>query len=171
MSESGSQLPTYQSPFDPPGVLWQQVDPVLIKVRLVGAALGMLPVLAGIALAAFASGQTWLWIVLAVVAVLVLWRLILIPRMVRAIGYVERADDLLIRKGLLFRNLTVVPYGRMQYVDVTAGPIARHFKIAAVQLHTAAVGTDASIPGLPEAEANRLRDQLASRGQARLAGL
>lgn len=171
MSDHVPELPAYQSPFDPPGVHWQRVDPVLIKVRLVGTALAMLPALAGIAIAAAATGQTWLWIALAVVAALVVWRLLLIPRMVRAIGYVERADDLLIRKGLLFRNLTVVPYGRMQYVDVTAGPIARRFKIAAVQLHTAAVGTDASIPGLPEAEANRLRDKLASRGQARLAGL
>ena len=77
----------------------------------------------------------------------------------------------LIRKGVMFRSLVVVPYGRMQYVDVTAGPLARIFKIASVQLHTAAMGTDASIDGLTPAEAARLRDRLASRGEARLAGL
>jgi membrane protein YdbS with pleckstrin-like domain len=33
------------------------------------------------------------------------------------------------------------------------------------------VGTDAQIPGLPPDEAARLRDRLASRGEARLAGL
>ena len=80
-------------------------------------------------------------------------------------------DDLLIRKGILFRSLVVVPYGRMQYVDVTAGPLARQFGIASVQLHTAAVGTNATIDGLPPQEAARLRDRLASRGEARLAGL
>jgi membrane protein YdbS with pleckstrin-like domain len=40
-----------------------------------------------------------------------------------------------------------------------------------VQLHTASPGTDASIPGLSPDEAARLRDRLAQRGEARLAGL
>jgi uncharacterized protein len=96
---------------------------------------------------------------------------VLVPRQVRSIGYAERADDLLIRKGIVFRSMVVVPYGRMQYVDVQAGPLARAFGIAQVQLHTASPGTDAAIDGLPPAEAARLRDQLASRGEARLAGL
>jgi membrane protein YdbS with pleckstrin-like domain len=67
--------------------------------------------------------------------------------------------------------MVVVPYGRMQYVDVQAGPLARAYGIAQVQLHTASPGTDAAIDGLPADEATRLRDQLASRGEARLAGL
>jgi len=96
---------------------------------------------------------------------------LVVPRQVRAIGYAERDDDLLIRKGVMFRSLVVVPYGRMQYVDVQAGPVARRFRIAQVQLHTASPATDASIDGLEPAEAERLRDRLASRGEARLAGL
>ena len=93
------------------------------------------------------------------------------PRQVRAIGYAERDDDLLIRKGVMFRSMVVVPYGRMQYVDVEAGPLDRRLGLSKVQLHTASVGTDAQIPGLPPDEAARLRDRLASRGEARLAGL
>ena len=42
--------------------------------------------------------------------------------------------------GIVFRQLVVVPYGRMQYVDVNAGPLARRFRIASVQLHTASPG-------------------------------
>ena len=94
-----------------------------------------------------------------------------IGRQVAAYGYAERSDDLLIRKGLMFRGMVVVPYGRMQFVDVQAGPLERAFGIARVQLHTASAGTDALIPGVREEEAARLRDRLASRGQARLAGL
>jgi membrane protein YdbS with pleckstrin-like domain len=71
----------------------------------------------------------------------------------------------------MFRSMVVVPYGRMQYVDVEAGPLDRKLGLAKVQLHTASVGTDAQIPGLPPDEAARLRDRLASRGEARLAGL
>jgi membrane protein YdbS with pleckstrin-like domain len=59
----------------------------------------------------------------------------------------------------------------MQFVDVKAGPLDRAFGVAQVQLHTASAATDARIPGLGAAEAARLRDRLASRGQARLAGL
>lgn len=100
-----------------------------------------------------------------------LWGWWWIDRNYRAWGYTERADDLLVRRGLAFRQLVVVPYGRMQYVDVTAGPVERRFGLATVQLHTAAATTDARIPGLEPAEAARLRDRLAARGEARAAGL
>jgi len=64
-----------------------------------------------------------------------------------------------------------VPYGRMQYVDVEAGPLDQLFKIANVHLHTASPGTSARIPGLPAGEAARLRDRLTSQGEAQAAGL
>jgi membrane protein YdbS with pleckstrin-like domain len=67
--------------------------------------------------------------------------------------------------------MTVVPYGRMQFIDVTAGPVDRVFGLATVQLHTAAAATDARIPGLPVSEASRLRDRLAALGEAQAAGL
>ena len=71
-------------------------------------------------------------VVLAVAA----WAWWLVGRQAAAIGYAEREDDLLVRRGILFRDLVVVPYGRMQYVDVQAGPVDRRFGIARVQLHT-----------------------------------
>ena len=76
------------------------------------------------------------------------WLWWLIGRQVRAIGYADRADDLLVVSGILFKRLVVVPYGRMQQVDVRRGPIERYLGLATVQLHTAAATTDASIPGL-----------------------
>lgn len=89
----------------------------------------------------------------------------------RAWGYLEREDDLVVRRGLLFRRVTVVPFGRMQFVDVTAGPVDRLFDLATVQLHTAAAATDARIPGLRSVEAARLRDRLAALGEARASGI
>ena len=85
--------------------------------------------------------------------------------------YVERADDLLVTSGILFRRLVVVPYGRLQLVDVVAGPLDRAFGIATVRLHTAAATTDATIPGLTPDNASGLRDRLAARGESRGAGL
>jgi len=72
---------------------------------------------------------------------------------------------------VMFARLSVVPYGRMQFIDVTAGPLERAFGLATVRLHTAAAATDARIPGLEREEAARLRDSLAELGEAQAAGL
>jgi uncharacterized protein len=92
-------------------------------------------------------------------------------RRVRAWGYAERDEDLLVRRGVMFRRMSVIPYGRMQYVEVTAGPFERTFGLATVQMHTAAAASDARIPGLSAAEAARLRDQLTSLGESHAMGL
>jgi uncharacterized protein len=165
--------PEGASPFDPHGIEWQRVSGRLATARyvLLGIFLGV-PLVALVVLAVvLPQAGPWLWLSAAVVALLVAWSAVVISRQVRAIGYAERDDDLLIRKGVLFRSLVVVPYGRMQFVDVTAGPLARRLDISSVQLHTASPGTDATIDGLAPGDAARLRDRLASRGEARLAGL
>ena len=159
------------SPFDPPGIVWQRVSGRLITARLIGISIVFALLAVGAAVAAIVVARPWLWIAVAAVAVAWLIVVRIVIRQVRAIGYAERDDDLLIRKGIMFRSLVVVPYGRMQYVDVQAGPLARGLRIAQVQLHTAATATNASIHGLDPEEAGRLRDRLASRGEARLAGL
>jgi hypothetical protein len=99
------------------------------------------------------------------------YALALLRRRVLSWGFAERDDDLLVRRGVLVRRLTVVPYGRMQFIDVTAGPFERAFGLATVQLHTAAAASDARIPGLEAADAARLREQLATLGESRAAGL
>ncbi len=86
-------------------------------------------------------------------------------------GYVETSEELAITQGSVYRRLVVVPYGRMQYVDVQAGPLDQLVGLATVQLHTASPGTTATIPGLLPAEAARLRDRLTQMGEAQAAGL
>jgi membrane protein YdbS with pleckstrin-like domain len=95
----------------------------------------------------------------------------LLQRRVRAWAFCERADDLLVRRGLLVQRLSLVPYGRMQFVDVSSGPLERALGLATLRLHTAAAASDARVPGLPREEAERLRDQLSTLGGAQLAGL
>ena len=94
-----------------------------------------------------------------------------VRRRFRAWAYQEREEDLVVSRGVMFRRQSVVPYGRMQFVDVTAGPVERIFKLSTVKLHTAAAASDARIPGLEQAEAARLRDRLAALGEAKAAGL
>lgn len=134
--------------------------------------------LIGVPLAVAAAVPAWVFgravagvpvTVAVVVALAFQW--VLLRGRYRSWGYLERDDDLVVRRGLLFRQLTVVPYGRMQFIDVSAGPVDRFFGLATVQLHTAAAATDARIPGLARDEADRLRDRLASLGEAKATGL
>jgi len=158
-------------PFDPPGEPWVRVSPRLATLRR------LLTVVVGLLLVGAAAAGAWFvasWLVVVVVVlglVAVGWGWVVVGRTVRSWGYAERADDLLVTRGVLIRQLVVVPYGRMQFVDVTAGPLDRRFGLATVQLHTAAAATDAQIPGLVPVEAARLRDRLAARGEAGAAGV
>jgi uncharacterized protein len=158
-------------PFAPDDVVWRPVSARLALARRLVAVVSCAVLAVACVLLAVLVGPSWV-AAGAVVAVGVLaWAWWLTGRQVRALGYAEREDDLLVRRGVAFRSVVVVPYGRMQFVDVEAGPLARRLGFASVQLHTASPGTDASIPGLVPDEAARLRDRLASRGEARLAGL
>lgn len=155
----------------PDEVVWRRVSPRLFWLQLLSMLIFLAVVAAMCAVAWYVFDQPWIWVGAGGLAVILLIQLIFLRRSLRSWGYAERADDLLVRHGLMFRRLSIVPYGRMQFVDVTAGPLERLFGLATVQLHTAAAASDAKIPGLPAAEAARLRDQLAALGEARAEGL
>ncbi|ABP55467.1 PH domain-containing protein [Salinispora tropica] len=155
----------------PETVRWQSVSTDLIWVELLRLAVLIVIVLAGLAVGWAVSGQAAFGVALTGVLLLTALRTVTIARAVRAWGYAEREDDLLVRHGLLVRRLSIVPYSRMQFVDVSAGPLERAFSLATVQLHTAAAATDARVPGLRPAEASRLRDRLTALGRDRAEGL
>jgi len=150
---------------------WQRPSPRLGRMRhaQVAALTGLVILFAGLP-ALLAEASTGLIVVSAALGLGLAadW---FAQRRVRAWAYCERADDLLVRRGVLFSRLSVVPYGRMQFIDVTAGPVERSFGLATVRMHTAAAASDARIPGLSRDDAARLRDQLAALGEARAAGL
>lgn len=156
--------------FSPDDVEWTPASQRLIRVRFIVIAIVIVPplVVTAILAALVWSGFWWFTVGLVVIAAWCAW---MGRRLVHAHGWAEREDDLLVKRGRLWRSVTVVPYGRMQYVEVSSGPLMRAFGIATVQLHTASPGTDASLSGVPADDAARLRDRLTSRGEARLAGL
>jgi membrane protein YdbS with pleckstrin-like domain len=151
---------------------WNAPSPRLRALRryeVAGTTLAALILAVGIAIAVGAATAA----VVAVLCVILAGSIadVVAGRRVRAWGYAERAEDLLVRRGVMFRRMSVIPYGRMQYVEVTAGPFERAFGLATVQMHTAAAASDARIPGLPAVEAARLRDQLTSLGESHAMGL
>jgi membrane protein YdbS with pleckstrin-like domain len=159
--------------FAPPGNAWRPVSPQLRRLRRVllmastGVALVAVAVLAGV----FGWSLGWLVALAVVLLLLSVYGWWLIGRNVRNWGYAERDDDLYIKHGALFRELIAVPYGRMQFVDITAGPLEQLYGIASVRLHTASPRTSGRIPGLPADEAARLRDRLTELGESQAAGL
>ena len=152
---------------------WISISPRLIVARRITLVLAFVVVAAGVVALFIVPGIDRLiaWAAVGVALIAFIWLWWLIGRRVRSYGYAERADDLLVRSGIMFRRLVIVPYGRMQLVDVTAGPIDRLLGVTTVQLHTAAATTDATIPGLEPAIAAALRDRLARQGEMRGAGL
>ncbi len=115
--------------------------------------------------------SSWFYAGVIVVAVILIWQLWLIPQQVKRLGWLETSDELLITKGKLWHTFTVVPYGRIQFVDVTAGPLERAFGMKQVQLHTASASCVSTILGLPAEEADALRERLAVKARERMSGL
>lgn len=158
--------------FAPPAESWTPLSARYTPLRRLDVVLGwgLLTAIAAAPVFIFA-GWRWGLVVVGAGLLLAAWRFWRQGAIVRAWGFAERDADLYIRSGIFQRRLTVVPYGRMQAVEVTAGPLERAFKVATVKLVTASAQSDAVIPGLDPADAAALRDRLTERGESQATGL
>ncbi len=149
----------------------RSIDPRAVTLWRVGrvirlALIGMpFAVAVGVGVAALANRPAGV----AVGLMVVLFNLVMVavwPALeYRAYRYEVRDHDLLVQSGVLFRRWSSIPHHRIQHVDTRQGPLERMLGLARLQLFTAAgVSADGSIPGLDEAEAERLRDELSQRG-------
>ncbi|MDN5724668.1 MAG: PH domain-containing protein [Propionibacteriales bacterium] len=159
--------------FTPPDQEWRRISPSYKTYDRLGHAIWWIALATVPALLVGLIARQW-WIsalIWAVGLIIMVSQLILVERRWRSWGYALRDEDLYITHGVMFRKLTAVPYGRMQVVEVTSGPIMRMFNLATVKLVTASAQTDAQIVGLPPEEAAQLRDQLTSLGESQASGL
>ena len=82
-------------------------------------------------------------------------------RIYRRLGYAIDGRLLRTVRGWLFHTDTVVPFGRVQHIDVTRGPVDKMFGTASLVVHTA--GTHNSVvvlPGLSPVRAAEIRDSI-----------
>jgi membrane protein YdbS with pleckstrin-like domain len=150
---------------------WRRVSPKYLVVEIVGSILSAGVLVAGLLIGhALFSLQWALWVAIAV-GVIALVSIAFEPRRVRSIAYRLRDDDLVFKRGIMFQRQVAVPYGRMQLVDITRGPVARALGLADLKFVTAAAATAVTVPGLPAEEADRLRDELVALAETRRAGL
>ncbi|MEV4736298.1 MULTISPECIES: PH domain-containing protein [unclassified Microbacterium] len=150
---------------------WHQISPRYVVSQIVQNLLFLVFVAAVAVVLAMVLHQTWAWIPAGAIAVVVLITLVILPRQARAIGYMLRDDDIVFRKGILWQRMIAVPYGRMQLVDITQGPLDRAFGVTQLKMVTAAATTGVQIPGLTQGAAETLRDTLIEVAETRRTGL
>lgn len=150
---------------------WHQISPKYVVAEVLMRIILLVVIGIGAYVVGVQLRQPWAWAVAAVLVAVILIELIILPRQARAIGYMLRADDIVFRKGILWQRMIAVPYGRMQLVDITRGPLERSFGIGKLKMVTAAATTGVEIPGLTEAAAEALRDTLIAVAETRRTGL
>ena len=150
---------------------WQRVSPKYVIVDVIGYVISGLMMTAISLVPLVVFGWSLGWVPPIVVGAISLLMIALTPRRVRSIGYQLRPDDLLFKRGIMWQRVVAVPYGRMQLVDINRGPIARLVGLSELKFVTAAAATGVVIPGLAEAVAEQLRDELVALAESRRAGL
>lgn len=68
-----------------------------------------------------------------------------------------------LRRGVVMRRQQLIPFFRVQHVDVSQGPVDRWMGLRELVIHTASAATDAKLPGLTDADAAALRELLLAR--------
>ncbi|MCS4535902.1 PH domain-containing protein [Corynebacterium sp. HS2168-gen11] len=150
----------------------QPVSPHLTQVRYFARLPWIIvPTLASVIWSVFFNGSWWGWSGAGIGLAILIWQLWLIPQQVKNLGWAETEEDLLIQKGKLWKTFTIVPYGRVQYVDVRQGPFERKYGLKTLTLNTASPTSDSHVSGLPAEIADALRDRVALRAKEKMIDL
>ncbi len=157
--------------FRPPAAQWHPLSPSYLKLKLLMIGINWAIIGALLMVPLMVFDVSWWWIPLTVFMLWWAWRFLRAPRVYRRWGYAETDDDVYLTRGLLWRELTCVPYGRMQLVNVSSGPIERAFGLASVELVTSSTSGSITIPGLAREDAVAMRDRLIERGELLQAGI
>ncbi|BDQ11405.1 PH domain-containing protein [Sediminibacterium sp. TEGAF015] len=102
------------------------------------------------------------WIIFGTIGVIVLWLFIIIGLIeigFKNLAWALREKDIICRKGWIFQDTHIIPFGKVQNCVIQTGPIGRKFGLASIKLMTAASHLgDISIHGLKKETAEKLKD-------------
>lgn len=138
-----------------------QLNPAYVTTTRIASALGYLPFLVGAGVLEYAQLLP-LGCVFVPAFLLYLFAAFVVPaRKYRHWGYDMGRDRLRIVRGYMFFRDTVVPFGRIQHIDVEQGPIDRRYDLATLTVHTAGNhNSTVTLPGLLHADALTMREAI-----------
>lgn len=138
-----------------------QLDPSYTTVMRIEGLLTTLPFVIGATVLSLADVvPPWIPGVPVLILAIILIGVLPLKRY-RSRGYNMAADRLRVVKGVLFHADTVVPFSRVQHIDVEQGPLERMFGIARLILHTAGThNSSVTLPGLPFETAKAMREDI-----------
>ena len=101
-------------------------------------------------------------IITGVAVLIALFIIIRIPlARYNARGFQISHDRLRVVRGIMWHSDTIVPFGRVQHIDVDQGPIERALSIATMTLHTAGShNASVRLPGLGHELAIQMREEI-----------
>ncbi len=141
------------------------LEPGFAHAVRIGVILNCLPLIIGAAVLDFAVLRTWtlgIPVVLLMTLALSLCLILFMPaRRLNSWGYALSADQLRVVRGVVFHTDTIVPFVRVQHIDVGRGPIERIVGTATLTVHTAGNHNSiVSLPGLSPETAESMRDSI-----------
>lgn len=137
------------------------LHPDHVKVLRIQAALIAVPFLIGATVLESAGLLRTGTFVLPVLLVAALAILRVPLRRYHAKGYVMGEDRLRVVRGLLFRSDSVVPFGRIQHIDLDQGPLERLYGLSTLTVHTAGThNASVRLPGLLNEDAVAMRETI-----------
>ena len=167
MTETPAAHPA--DPFDPAALNTVEgldpVDPAYSKVLRVVAAFNLVPLAIGASVFDYLlireiGGPYGLITVLAWLATTII--LVSFPsRRAQRWGYKIGEGQLRVARGWLFRTDTIVPFVRVQHIDVGQGPVERWFGLSHLVVHTSGThNSTVTLPGLHADLAAAMRESI-----------
>lgn len=137
------------------------LDPAYAKLlRWRASGRGMVLLILALAAEAYLSWPSGLILIPALAAAI--WTVLILPgRRYARWGYAFGPDRLRVVSGYLFYSDSVVPFGRIQHIDLHQGPLMRRWDLAELTVHTAGnYGASVTLPGLKQADAEAMREAI-----------
>jgi membrane protein YdbS with pleckstrin-like domain len=150
-----SELPRYEeASLTPVSDLYWRV--ILINLAITILVVGA--IIAGILLIAGASRSIFL--TAGVLFILLFGGIYLLQKQAfRRRGYAVRQHDIIYRRGTIGTKTTVIPFQRIQHVNVNEGLFSRAYGLAQLQIFTAGgAGSDIRISGLLREDAAKIKE-------------
>ncbi len=146
---------------DEPASELTPLDPGYVTTTRIASALGLLPFLIGAGVLEFAQLLPSGTFIVPMFILYVFMAFVVPARKYRHWGYAMGSDRLRVVRGYMFYHDTIVPFGRIQHIDVDQGPIDRRYDLATLTVHTAGNhNSTVALPGLLHGDALAMREAI-----------